>query len=131
MNTIYIILYYTEGAKGGFSIIKKSPDMFDIFDLLREHSADWNDLGIELGVKENQRTALSRNVALSDNGKLDKILSQWIQAQPTPVTWEKVFEVLIKLDFRPTAQEVKHFLESVDIVDKYKQKPNYEPFNFY
>lgn len=117
-----------QGAKGGFSIMKKSPDDYDVFDLLRDHSADWNDLGIELGVKENQRTALSRTVALSDNGKLNKILSQWIQAQPTPVTWEKVFEVLIKLDFRPTAQNVQDFLERVDIVDRYKLKPNYKPF---
>ena len=103
--------------------------MYDVLDLLRDHSANWNDLGIELGVKENQRTALSHNVGLSPYVKLDKILSQWIQAQPTPVTWEKVVEVLIKLDFRPTAKEVKCFLESVDIVDKYKQKPNFEPFN--
>ena len=34
MATLYIILYYPEGAKGGSSMIKKSPDIKDVYNLL-------------------------------------------------------------------------------------------------
>ena len=128
MNTIYIILYYTEGAKGGSSILKKSPLIYDVLDLLRDHTARWNDLGIHLEVSENKRTELSQNGSLTSDGKLEKILSNWIGAEHTPVTWEKVKEVLIKLDFRPTAKKVEHFLEEVDTVEKYKKEEDWKPF---
>ena len=128
MATLYIILYYIEGAKGGFCITKKSPEIEDVHNLLRHHSADWNDLGIELGISENACKELGQNVALNANVKLNKILHLWIQGQPTPVTWEKVFEVVRKLNFTDTAKEIKRFLGEVDTVDKYKGKPNFEPF---
>ena len=60
-------------------------------------------------------------------GKLDKVLSNWIGAEPTPVTWEKVKEVLIKLDFRPTAKKVERFLQEVDTVEKYKNEEDWKP----
>ena len=128
MATLYKILYYLEGAVGGFCITKKSPEKDDVHDLLREHSADWNDLGSELGISNNNRKALTQDYALSVNGKLENILHLWIQGQPTSVTWENVFDVLIKLKFMTTAQKIKRFLGEVDTVDKYKGKPNFEPF---
>ena len=127
--SIIIILYYTEGAKGSFSILKKSPHQHDVLDLLRDHTADWIDLGIELEVSENKRTEFSQDDRLSPYGKLDKVLSYWIRAEPTPVTWEKVKEVLIKLNFRSTAKKVERFLQEVDTVEKYKNEDDWKPFN--
>ena len=86
-------------------------------------------IGMTWAITENDRRALRQNVALGVNGKLNKVLHFWIQVQP--VTWEKVFEVLIKLNFTSTAPEVQDFLERVDIVYKYKGKPNFKPFKLH
>ena len=107
---------------------KKSPELYDVYNLLRKHSADWHVLGIELGITVGDLRSLSMNVALGDLSKLNTILSDWIQGQPTSVTWGKVFEVLIKLNLRHTAQEVNCFLERVDVVKKYMGTPDFVEF---
>ena len=126
--TFYIILYYLEGAEGEFSMRKKSPELCDVYNLLRNHSPDWHVLGIELGITVGDLKSLTKNAALGNLSKLNIILNDWIQGQPTSVTWGKVFEVLIKLNLRHTAQEVNCFLERVDIVKKYMGRPDFVEF---
>ena len=58
-------------------ILKKSPEVNDVYDLIKEHSANWNDLAIALRIDANSRTALHSDGRLTNDGKLDKILQKW------------------------------------------------------
>ena len=108
------------------NILKKSPEVDDVFDLIKEHSANWNDLAIALKIDGNTRTTLHNNGKLTDDGKLDKILQTWHQAQPSDVTWEKILEVLESMKLRRTAGEVKTFLEKPNVIEKYRKQTDFK-----
>ena len=106
-------------------ILKKSPEVNDVFGLIKEHSANWNDLAIALKIDANDRTTLQNDGRLTDAGKLDRILQNWHEAQPSDVTWEKILEVLESMKLRRTAGEVKKFLEKPEVIEKYRKKPDF------
>ena len=108
------------------NILKKSPEVDDVFDLIKEHSANWYDLAIELKIDENTRTTLHNDARLTNHGKLERILQKWHQAQPSDVTWEKILEVLESMMLRRTARKVKMFLEKPNVIEKYRKKPDFE-----
>ena len=109
-------------------ILKKSPEVNDVYKSIKEQAANWNDLAIELKIDENTRTTLLNDARLTNHGKLEHILQKWHQVQPSDVTWEKILEVLESLMFRRTAGEVKRFLEKPDVIKKYRKKPDFETF---
>ena len=100
--------------------------MNDVFDLIKEHSANWNDLAIALKIDGNTRTALHNDGRLTNDGKLDQILENWHQAQSSDVTWEKILEVLESKKLIKTRKEVKKFLENPEVIEKYRKKPDFE-----
>ena len=108
------------------SILKKSPDVDDVKDLIRNHSAKWNDFAMELRVDEDTRRSLLHDVKLENNGKLDHILRKWYEAQPSEVTWEKVLGVLNSMELRSTANEMKRFLKKPSTIEKYSKYPDFE-----
>ena len=107
-------------------ILKKSPEVDDVFDLIKEHSANWYDMAIVLKIDGNTRTTLQNDGKSTVDGKLERILQIWHQAQPSDVTWEKILEVLESMKLRRTAGEVKRFLENPDVIKKYRKKPVFE-----
>ena len=107
------------------NILKKSPEVNDVFHLIKEHSANWNDLAIALKIDENTRTSLHNDGRLTDDGRLDKILQKWHQAQPSDVTWEKILEVLESMKLIRTRKEVKKFLEKPNVIEKYRKKSDF------
>ena len=109
-------------------ILKKSPEVDDVFGLIKEHSAKWNDLAIALKIDENTRTTLRNETQLTDDSKLDSILQNWHQAQPSDVTWEKILEVLESTKLRITGGEVKKFLEKPNVIEKHRKKPDFDTF---
>ena len=107
-------------------ILKKSPEVDDVFDLIKEHSANWYDSAIALKIDVNTRTTLQNDGKLTNHGKLEHILQIWRQAQPSDVTWEKILEVLESMKLRRTAGEVKKFLEKPNVIEKYRKQPDFE-----
>ena len=108
------------------SILKKSPDVDDVKDLIKNHSAKWNDFAMALKVDEDTRSSLLHDEKLGNNGKLDHILRKWYEALPSEVTWEKVLEVLDSMELRRTANEMKRFLKNPNTIEKYRKDPDFE-----
>ena len=108
------------------TILTKSPEVCDVFKLIKSHSAKWNEIAMELKVDENTRTRLLRDTQLGIDGKLDHILHKWNEAQSTDVTWEKILEMLESLELRKTACEVNKFLKESRIIKKYSKFPDFE-----
>ena len=118
--------YFPDDEQAIVSILKKCPDVDDVFDLIKNHSAKWDKFGIALKVDENTRSSLLQEVRLEDDGKLDRILRKWHEAQPSEVTWEKVLGVLDSMELRRTANEVKRFLKKPNVIKKYRKDPDFE-----
>ena len=118
--------YFLDDEHAMVSILKKSPNVDDVFHLIKNHSAQWNNFGIALKVDVNTRRSLLQEVRLENDGKLDCILRKWHEAQPSEVTWEKVLEVLDSMELRRTANEVKRFLKKPNVIEKYRKEPDFE-----
>ena len=103
-------------------ILKKSPDVDDVIDLIKNHSAKWDKFGIALKVDENTRSSLLHDVRLDDDGKLDRILRKWHEAETSDVTWEKVLGVLESMKLKKTADEVTRFLKQPNTIEKYSMQ---------
>ena len=106
-------------------ILKKSPEVDDVYDFIKEHSANWYDLAIALKIDENTRTSLHNDTRLTNDGKLERILQIWHEAQPSDVTWEKILEVLESMKLIRTRKEVKKFLEKPNVIEKYRKKSDF------
>ena len=107
--------------------MKKSPEVGDVFSLIKSHSVKWNEIAIALKVDDNARTSVRQDIQLGNDGKLDQILQTWNEAQSSDVTWEKIIEVLESMKLKKTASEVKQFLKEPNIIKKYNKAPDFKP----
>ena len=107
--------------------MRKSPEVGDVFSLIKSQSAKWNDIATELKVDDNTRTSVRQDTQLGKDGKLDQILQTWNEAQTSDVTWEKIIEVLKSMKLNKTAGEVKQFLKEPNIIKKYNKAPDFKP----
>ena len=88
-------------------------------------SSNWIAFCRELGLLVNYRLTLARDRSLNDNDRLDKVLTKWIEAQPSPVTWAKILEILQNLHFLNIAKKVRDYLQSPDVIMKYIKKEDF------
>ena len=93
--------------------------------MLKEKSADWNAFRIELKLDGNYGDTLAHDPRLNDDGRLDKVLTKWMEAQPSPVTWAKILEILESLQLRSIAKKVNDYLQSPDVINKYIKKEDF------
>ena len=106
--------------------MKKSPEVSDVFNLTKSHSAKWDEIAIALEVDESTRTSVQHDIQLGDNGKLGQILQKWNEAVSSDVTWEKILQVLESMELSETASEVKQFLKKPIIIKKYSKARDFE-----
>ena len=107
------------------SILKKSPEPLDVYHLLNKKSAKWNHVRIELGLDANFGDSLLQNPGLDGNDRLDRVLTKWIEAQPSPVTWAKILEILKSLKWIDIVKEVNDYLQRPDVIMKYSEKEDF------
>ena len=74
-------------------LLQKPPEPTDAFDLVRNISPSWYDIGTKLLVPSDFRDSLTRE-SLSNEAKLDKILNAWINGETADVTWRTILEAL-------------------------------------
>ena len=110
------------------SILKKSPERNDVFNLLKKKSADWDDFARELNIDDNLREELAID-GTHIRAKLEKVLKKWINGETSEVTWQNIIDVLEGLEFIELARDVKDFLRKQDVVKKYSEKRDYEGIN--
>ena len=68
---------------------------------------------------------MARDRSLTDDDRLDKVLTKWIEAQPSPVTWNMILEMLRELELLNIADKVKTYLKREDVIEKYSKKNNF------
>ena len=109
------------------SLLKKSPEKSDVYDLLKKKSAHWDEFALELKVGDNFRQELrSEGAATSSRIKLEKVLTKWIDSETSDVTWSNIINMLEELEFLDLARNVDDHLSKEDVVKKYIQKVDYE-----
>ena len=77
---------------------------------------------------DNTHESLERNNSLEDWQKLDTVLKTWIESHSSPVTWENVIHILVKMQLKNTAVNVQEYLEKQEVIDRYIQEPDFIPF---
>lgn len=83
--------------------------LLNVFNLLRNKSAEWDDIGRELGVEHNDRQSLLRDVRYVDSGRLEAVLNLWLESARAP-TWDQFIAAMKKLKYN-------------DIIDSIIKKP--------
>ena len=97
--------------------------MDDLVPLMKDISASWNEIGIELKVPPNDRDSLSKNATLSDYGKMDTVIRNWNGTQKTDVTWKTILNTLNEK--RDVRTKVIEFLEKPENYAKYINKADF------
>ena len=114
----------------GNDIMKKSPDKYELFDLIRDNSSRWPDFARELRISNDTRSSLSRDISLTNPDRLEEVLRCWLEEEPeeAPVTWEYIIKVLVNLKLKNVARIVQSHLKTTDVIQKYETKPVFSPF---
>ena len=92
-------------------VLEKPPETKDVYNVVKYISALWNELGREFDVPENDRASLRRNTSLSDEDRLESVLSKWIRTETTSVKWRVVLEALNALGRKDMIKKVIAYLE--------------------
>ena len=123
--------YFSDGVIGGFSIVRKSPNIFELHRLLIGISWKWRHIANALEVDPNFCQMLAQSVQLvdQDNIKLERVLRKWESSQCTPVTWEIIIKVLDSIQEKETATNVVKHLKERKVIDKYRGEKDFHEFN--
>ena len=108
-------------------MLDKPPETKDVYNLVKYISALWNELGREFDVPENDRTSLRTNINLSDEDRLESVLSKWIRTETTTVKWRVVLEALNALERKDIIKKVITYLEKPETYRKYISMRDFFP----
>ena len=111
-------------------MLDKPPETKDVYNLVKYTSALWNELGREFDVPENDRASLRRNTSLSDEDRLESVLSKWIRTETTTVKWRVVLEALNALERKDIIKKVIAYLEKPETYRKYISMDDFSPSRF-
>ena len=110
------------------SLEQKPPKVADVFGLIKDDiSASWNEFGGQMGVSLNDRDTLRRDVSLSDNSRLEKVLAIWVQQEKKEVKWVVVLDALKALQRNDLIRKVIRFLEEPETYSKYSAMDDFSP----
>ena len=108
-------------------MLDKPPEIKDVYNLVKYISALWNELGREFDVPENDRDSLRTNINLSDEDRLESVLSKWIRTETTTVKWRVVLEALNALKRKDIIKKVITYLEKPETYRKYISMRDFFP----
>ena len=93
-----------------------------MFGLLKQKSFNWDSIGEGLGVSYNFRQCILRQgIMTSGQQKLEAVLNNWIESECSEVSWDYLMKVLIKLDLKCTASDMKKYLQAnLSAIRKYR-----------
>ena len=111
-------------------MLDKPPKTKDVFDLVKDISASWYELGRELNISENDRTIFKRDPSLSCEDRLESVLSKWIGKETKDVKWRVALQALKALDRKDLIKKVINYLEKPEIYKKYISIDDFSPCEF-
>ena len=77
---------------------------------MREMSHQWDELARGLKIKWDDRQQLQRDQSISSDLKLETVLHKWQEGKACVISWQKLIDVLKKLNRTDIADNIKHFL---------------------
>lgn len=92
-------------------LLKTSPDIDDVYALLKCMSASWKELGRQLKVPYNDRESLRTDISRNDDDRLEAILHKWKEARELDFTWQTILKALENCGRNDIVKKVKEFLE--------------------
>ena len=103
--------------------IVQKPEVHHVYRQLKKKSISWNEFGRELGVSVEFRDELRKNISLSNDDRLEKVLCKWSESECSEVSWDRIIKVLKELDYNSMAKDVKDYLlHNPEAVSKYGWK---------
>ena len=108
-------------------MLDKPPEINDVFDLVKDISHLWYDLGRELGVSLDDRDTLRRDMSLSEKGRLNSVLANWIRNETREVKWKVILEALEALERKDLVKKVIKYLETPQPYRKYISMDDFSP----
>lgn len=64
-----------------------------VYSALSQYSTQWDDFAYELEVDDECRDRLEENDSLSDDEKLERIITEWVEKRTCEVSWDKIITV--------------------------------------
>ena len=105
----------------------KQPETYDVYQLLKSKSANWEEFAIELKIKENDCKRFRKLITTSsENVILKDVLDLWIQSETSEVTWKHILNVLERLEYIDLLKIVQMYLRKEDVIKKYCKKDDYK-----
>ena len=93
---------------GSCSRCVRTPELKDVYRLLKPKSYHWHVVGGHLGVEFGFRESLLRaGVMRTDDSKLEAVLNNWIVTHCSEVSWDNLIQVLTELEFIDLVREIK------------------------
>ena len=102
----------------------KSPKPNDAHRLIKSHSSQWNELGIELDVSHNDLEEIKTD-GNSNSERLNKVVNKWIDTGSVPVTWAKLIQGLEQIGLNIVAKSIKEFLKTEKALATYGSLPDW------
>ena len=111
-------------------MLDKPPETNDVLRLVKDISVLWNELGSELNVPLNDREMFRRDISLSDNNRLEYVLTNWIGNETKEVKWKVILDALKALKRKDIINKVIDYLENQETHTKYISKKNFSPCRY-
>ena len=73
--------------------IGDKPKLKDVFKKLLPLAADWNSIGVLLGIKDNSLREIKHNESQAHDC-LREMLSEWLKSDDPPPTWNSLVDAL-------------------------------------
>ena len=101
--------------------------MKDILGLVKDISALWNELGVELQIPLDDRSSLQKDGRHTDKDRLEFVLRNWIQYETKDVKWKVILKALDVLRRRDLIKKVIEYLETPEIHKRYISMKDFTP----
>ena len=112
MNTfIFQCTYYIYLFAEISDILNQTPKLYQLRNLLADISSRWREIGLALGISDNDLDNIS-SVVQDNKSKLCKMITKWIETQSSPVTWGTIIFAIEGpiVDNKRKVDEIREFL---------------------
>ena len=93
------------------SFLNQIPKEYQLRYLLADISSKWREIGLALGISDNDLDNIS-TVVPDNMSKLCKMITKWIETQSSPVTWDMIIFAIEGpiVNNKMKANEIREFL---------------------
>ena len=103
------------------SVLDKKPSLKDACNVLRDQSAEWDDIGLQLDVPFDVREEWHKDGSLTNKQRLQRVINRWLVSDcHSAVTWSGLINILKQSDYISTAKKIESFLKTEYAQEHYK-----------